>query len=283
MDLAALRKRLAAEEGISLIELLVTMIMAIIVTLALFAFQDVTLNQTSRVFARVDATQSARSVVEGLESKLHSACVAENVTPILAGSTDTSLSFISKYGSANTIVPDKHVVALNTTTNALTDTVYAVSGGSAPNWTFSSTPTSTTTLATNVMRENGTVPVFKYYAYGLAKDSGGRNYVDSSGNPYMILLDGASTLPSGITTSTGTPVPAGTTPFNSPTALTVPLSAPDAKIASAVTINMDVGPPGSLGTNGRYTTSPVTLSDQVTLRLTPVPSEGNLPSVPPCA
>lgn len=281
MVAAEMRRRLAADDGVTLIELLVTMIMAIIVSLALFAFQDVTLNQTSRTFARVDATQNARNAVETLESKLHSACIAENVTPILAGSTSSSISFISKYGSANTLTPEKHTVTLNPN-GTLTDTIYPVSGGSSPNWTFSSTPTSTSTLVSNATAD-GTTPVFKYFAYGLARDSSGNNYLDSSGNFYMILLDGTSTLPSGITTGSGAAVPAGTTPANSPSPLSVPLSAADAKIAAAVMINLRIGPDGSLGTNGRYTTAPVALSDQVTLRLTPVPSEGNLPSVPPCA
>ena len=129
---ARIRARLAAEDGVTLIELLTTMIMAIIVSLALFAFQDVTLNQTSRTFAKVDANQRARNVIETIESKLHSSCIAEGVTPIIAGSTATSLSFISKYGSANKLTPEKHTITLNGTTSApgtLVETVYPFASG----------------------------------------------------------------------------------------------------------------------------------------------------------
>jgi hypothetical protein len=252
----------------------------------------VTLNQTSRTFAKVDANQRARNVIETIESKLHSSCVAEGVTPIIAGSTATSLSFISKYGSANKLTPEKHTITMNGTTTApgtLVETVYPFASGTNAAPVFSTTPTSTTTLMENVQPPRDGGPTFSYFAFGLAKDSGGRNYIDSSNNPYMILLDGSSTLPSGITTSTGAAVAPGTMPANSPTALGVPLSTDNAKITSEVMIEMLVTAGGDLGTNKRYDTAPplgaapVEISSAVALRLTPPPSEGNLPSVPPCA
>ena len=103
----------------------------------------------------------------------------------------------------------------------------------------------------------------------------------------MILLDGTATLPSGSTTSTGGNVPANTIPYNSASdrsRLAVPLTtAPDsARLVSAVTITMQVGAGGKLGDNTTIS-NPVTVQDSVILRLTPVPSEGNLPTVPPCA
>ena len=45
---------------------------------------------------------------------------------------------------------------------------------------------------------------------------------------------------------------------------------------------MQVGAGGMLGDNTTIS-NPVTVQDSVILRLTPVPSEGNLPTVPPCA
>ena len=52
--------------------------------------------------------------------------------------------------------------------NDLVDKVYAATGGSSPNWTFSTTPTATKTLAENVTQAtvNGAVqPYFQYYSY----------------------------------------------------------------------------------------------------------------------
>ena len=48
---------------------------------ALFAFQDVTLRQTTRVFAKVDATQRARTTMELIETRLHSSCVVGERDP----------------------------------------------------------------------------------------------------------------------------------------------------------------------------------------------------------
>jgi prepilin-type N-terminal cleavage/methylation domain-containing protein len=279
--------RIAREEGgFTLVELLVAMAAGIIVCGALFALQNVAMFETNRVFARVDATQRARQVVETIESELHSSCIADGVTPIQSGSTSTSLRFISKYGSAATLTPELHVITLSGT--SLIDTRYAKSGGTSPNWTFSTTPlvapTNPKTLITGVSAD-GTTPVFRYYPYGIARDSAGNAYLDSAGNPYVTLLDGTSTLPSGVTTSSGGAVPAGTTPANSPTALSTAgagLTATDAKTASAVRFTLKVNPGGAMGTNPNYHEETV-FSDSVVLRLTPPLSDRNPQAVAPCA
>ncbi len=280
---AALRRLRADESGFTLVELLTVMLVSTVVMIALFTFQDITLRQSNAVFAKVDATQRARNAVEGIENRLRSACMAEDVVPIQAGSTDTSLAFVTKYGSAATLLPEKHVISLNTTTDVLTDTVSTATGGSVNNWTYAA-PVTRTML--DHVEQVGTTPVFRYYKYGIAADSAGNQYLDAAGNPFMILLDGTATLPTGTTTSSGGNVPAGTLPYNSAndrSRLVTPLSAADAKLASAVTITMSVGAGGGLGTNTKIQNAPVAVQDSVVLRLTPVPSEGNLPTVPPCA
>ena len=270
------------ERGLSLIELLTVMISAIIVALGFWAIQDMVLRQTNRVFARVDATQSARIAMETLESRMHSACVSEGVTPIQQNSTGDSIRFISKYGSQARLTPDLHVVTFNPTANTLTDTTFPSNGGVAPNYTFSTTASSTKILADNVSR-SGSTPIFQYYAFGEAKDSGGNSYVDAADNPYVMLLDGTSTLPDGLETSTGAAVPAGTKPANSPTTLPVPLSAANAKIAAAVNVTMVVGAGGKLGDNTNYSsTEPTTVQNTIGLRITPPPADGPLQTVRPC-
>ena len=63
-------RALAAEEGVSLIELLVAILAGMIVIIALFNLQIVTLHQTTRVFTKVDATQHARVAIEDLGNEL---------------------------------------------------------------------------------------------------------------------------------------------------------------------------------------------------------------------
>lgn len=145
-----IRERLANEEGgFTLVELLVVIIIAIVTTLALFAFQDLALRQSTQVFARVDATQEARQAIERIETRLHSACIAEDVTPIRAGSTTQSLSFVSRFGSAASLTPEKHTIALSGT--SLVDSTYAYTGtDSTGKWVFSGTPSSSVKLLSNV-------------------------------------------------------------------------------------------------------------------------------------
>lgn len=283
MRLRSATARIASDEGgFTLVELLVTIGAAIVVTGALFAIQNMTMLETGRIFSRVDATQRARATIATVESRLHSSCVADGVTPIQAGSTGTSLRFISKYGSAATLTPELHVISLSGT--ALTDSTYPKTGGLSPNWTFSTTASSTRTLVGEVA-QSGSTPVFQYFAYGVARDAGGNAYRDSPGNSYVMLLDGQSTLPTGVTTSSGGSVPAGTTPANSPTVLSTSgsgLSAADAKAASAVRMTLLVKPGGKMSTDPRYAEA-TTFSDSVTLRLTPPLSDRNPQAVTPCA
>jgi Tfp pilus assembly protein PilE len=276
-------ERVVSEEGgFTLVELLVVIIIAIVTTLALFAFQDLALRQSTRVFAKVDATQEARNVIERVETRLHSACVAEDVTPIQPGSTTTSLNFISKFGSAASVTPELHKIALTGT--QLNDSTYPVSGGTTPNWTFSTTASSTVRLLSTVTASPGNA-VFKYYKYGQALDSSGNPYVDAAGNPFYILLDGTSTLPSGLKTSGGASVPAGTLPANSTAIASAAqaggLTAQDAQDTAAVGITFKVGADGSLGAN-TVAASPITVSDTVVLRMTPVPSDNNQGVPSPC-
>ena len=123
---------------------------------------------------------------------------------------------------------------------------------------------------------------FTYYPYGIARDSGGNAYIDSAGNPYIMLLDGLSTLPSGIRTSTGGAVASGTMPANSPSPLTVPLDQAGANAAAAVGINLLVDADGGLGANPNNANAPITITDSVVLRITPVPSDNNQGVPKPC-
>lgn len=274
-----LDRGLRDESGMTLVELLTVMIMAIITSLALFSFQDLVLRQSNRVFARVDATQDARMTVERIQSRLQSSCVAEGVTPIFPGSDGDTLIFVSKYGSAATLAPDKHVIELSGTT--LTDTTYPHASGTTPaTWQFS--PTGSTQRIHTAVKEPQGKSAFIYYGYGIAKNAQGANYVDTAGNPYYMLLDGLSTLPSNARTSGGASVPAGTMPANSPSPIPVPLSPQNAARVVAVSINLVVDADGGIGANPNNDRAEATVSDSVVLRITPVPSDNNQGVPAPC-
>jgi type II secretory pathway pseudopilin PulG len=161
------------ERGFTMVELLVATAASIVVLFGILALVDVTTRGSARVAARVEANQRARVTLQRLLDQLHTTCVAPNVLPVVAASNgftsdDNTLIFLRQTGSAVSPTPDQYVVELENGT--LTQRVYPATGGTAPSWTFSATPQSTTQLATDVgpARVGGgsaTVPLFQYFAY----------------------------------------------------------------------------------------------------------------------
>ncbi len=150
------------QRGFTLIELLVTLAAGIVVMSTIAMITTVALHNQDRIARRVDANQRGRPVMTRIMMELHSACVAQRMTPILAGSTGTSMTFLSKSGSGVNPTPDKHVITLAGGT--LTDTTYPATGGSAPGpWTFSATPSSNWQLLTKVTAPSGVM--FRYFQF----------------------------------------------------------------------------------------------------------------------
>ena len=164
---------MSSERGFTMVELLVAMAISVVVLMGILAIVDVTTRGSARVAARVEANQRARTTMERLVEGLHSTCVAPNVLPVVAASngytsSDNALIFLQQTGSAVSPTPTERVVSLEGDT--LKERVYPATGGTAPSWTFASTPSSTTTLATDVASAKfgnppSAVPLFQYFAY----------------------------------------------------------------------------------------------------------------------
>lgn len=230
------------ERGFTLVELLVAMAVGTIILLAAFNLIDRGTHATGRIAGRVEANQRARPVMQRIMDQLHSSCVADNVTPIMAGSTATQMQFLTQTGSTASITPDKHVITLAGTT--LTDATYKASPttptitSSSTSWTFSSAVASTRELLTGVasaMTGSPSVatPLFQYYAYVSGQLSS--------------------------------------------TPLAVPLTAATAKTAAAVTVSFAATPSAARDDSHRA----VTLSDTATMRFT-APDEDSTVTELPC-
>jgi hypothetical protein len=159
---------MTGERGYSIAELMVAIAVSMIILTAIMAMVQVSTRGQERVASRVAANQRARPVMTNIVNTLHSGCVAPGVAPVLAGSSDSSLSFISKSGDSVTPSPDRHVVSLSGTT--LSESIYPATGGTPPTWTFSGTASSTRQLLTGVGpgaigEPPSNVPLFRYYAY----------------------------------------------------------------------------------------------------------------------
>lgn len=159
---------MTGERGFTVAEMVMGMAVFVIVLSAILAMVEVAVHNQDRVARRVAANQRARPLMTRLVDQLHSGCVAPGAAPVLTGSTETTIGFISKSGSTVSPTPDKYVVSLNN--GALTETVYPATGGAPPTWTFSGTPSSTRELLKGVTTAtagtpSSSVPLFRYFAY----------------------------------------------------------------------------------------------------------------------
>lgn len=159
---------MSGERGFSLIELMVSMAAFIVVFSAILMMVQVATRNQADVAGKVATNQRARPVMTNMIDRLHSSCVSPGVAPIAAGSTGTSMTFISKSGATVSPTPDRYTISL--TGDTLSESRYVATGGSPPSWTFSPTPTTTRELLSGVGQGSigdppVTVPLFRYYAY----------------------------------------------------------------------------------------------------------------------
>jgi Tfp pilus assembly protein PilW len=150
------------QRGTTMVELLVSISATLIVMMAVVTLTTAVLHHQDRITRRVDATSRARPVMTRIVQELHSACVTSHIVPVRTGSSSTSITFLSQSGSAVGPTPDLHTISLNGTT--LNETVTRATAGSiAPNWDFSSPPSTPRTLLTNVAAPGGVI--FRYYDF----------------------------------------------------------------------------------------------------------------------
>ena len=148
------------ERGTTMIELLVSISATLVVMIGVVTLTTTVLHHQDRINRRVDANSRGRPVMTRMVQELHSACVTSHIVPIRTGSTGTSITFLSKSGSAVGPIPDLHTISLRSST--LRETVFPMTG-TAPNWTPLGTPLSNAALLTNVSAPGGAI--FRYYDF----------------------------------------------------------------------------------------------------------------------
>jgi type II secretory pathway component PulJ len=162
--------RMRDERGTTLVELMVGLAAGMVVLAALSMVLIVAVRTTSRIGARVDATQRARVVLTQITEELHSACIEPQMAPILSESNKTELVFVHAVsGTASSVAPTpvKSVIRLNGNTLEQKDTAWVK--GTAPNWEWSAATPSTRKLLTKVSPGglSGTLFTYKVYSNGV--------------------------------------------------------------------------------------------------------------------
>ena len=161
-----LRTRAASQRGFTMIEMLVALLAAGIISTASLYTVIISLHFSSNYQDRIDANQQGRIAMVRVIQALQSACVAPQVPPVVAGSTATKLVVYSNQSDAATIQPN--LVTIQLASGSLTMGTQAWSSGNYPNYVFSSTVTNFTLLphaAQATLNGTGSQPVFQYFGY----------------------------------------------------------------------------------------------------------------------
>jgi prepilin-type N-terminal cleavage/methylation domain-containing protein len=253
--------KLREERGYTLVELLVAMAMGTVIAMAAFSLLEFTTSDVSRINERSHVDQTGRVALERIVLQLHSSCVAPTVTPILPGSGEKTIKFISETSPLN-----EHGEPVSSLSKVrLHEIVYTPaaekkegtliekswpSSGSSPEYKFNEKEAPTEVKLLTGVRQSinpetkALVPVFQYYRYYRSSESGAK----------LGLLN--------------------------TTAATVPLaSEEEAEEIAKVTISFTLAPEGhESATFGND--RPVVLEDSTVLRLAPSSEAAGNPNLP---
>jgi prepilin-type N-terminal cleavage/methylation domain-containing protein len=225
------------QSGYTLIELLVAMAIGLIVSLGAFTFLEFASGDVSRVTDRVHVTQTGRLALEKIMLELHSVCVTPEVNPILLGSNESVIKFVSETGNQASFPTVKeheilYTKASGTTEGTLIEKTYSSVGEAVKgNYTFSSTVLGTTRLLTGVRQTTESTPIFRYYRY----------YHEADATPVYGEID--------------------------PTPIT-PLTKAEAEELSKVTVSFTLAPEGKESSTFNHD-RPVAFEDSALFRLSP--------------
>jgi prepilin-type N-terminal cleavage/methylation domain-containing protein len=162
---------LRGEEGFTLPELLVGIIIGTIVLLAALTVLDSTVSLGTKVSKRVDATQRGRSGLDRITRDLQSmVCLpGDPAQDALIAGSDSSVDIYADLGDGSTTrPPQRRTITYSPATRRITESVYTPTGAAGA-YVFPTTPTATTTLLSDVIQD-GTTPIFTYYPIDSTPD-----------------------------------------------------------------------------------------------------------------
>jgi Tfp pilus assembly protein PilW len=162
---------LRSEEGFTLPELLVGIIIGMIVVIASLNVLDNTVSLGTKVSKRVDATQRGRTGLDRITRDLQSmVCVpGDPAQDALIAGSDNSVDVYADLGDGSASrPPQRRTITYTPATRRLTESVYTPTG-TAGAYVFPTTPTATTTLLSDAIQD-GSTPIFTYYPIDSTPD-----------------------------------------------------------------------------------------------------------------
>lgn len=159
--IAHARRRLRSQDGDSLTELLVAMVLGLIIIFASLSMLDGSSRLAARTQAHVDATRRGRLAMEEITRVLRSQLCLGPGTPPISQGLNSSVMF---YANLGTVDAPPHRFTLRLTAGSWWLDEY-VGTGTPPSLVWPSTPASSKLLLTGVTPTSG-VPVLRYWAFG---------------------------------------------------------------------------------------------------------------------
>jgi prepilin-type N-terminal cleavage/methylation domain-containing protein len=173
---------LRREDGFTLPELLVTLVIAVTVSLATFALIEFVMKRTGEVDQRVDASQRGRLVMDTITRELRSQVCVDSTTPAMAtragditdGNTATFYVDLTDGSKLATTPPALHSLVYDTATQKIIEKEYKgiwmqQTSGTPPITktvpAYPNAPSSTRVLLTDVYPLALNAPIFRYYKY----------------------------------------------------------------------------------------------------------------------
>jgi prepilin-type N-terminal cleavage/methylation domain-containing protein len=162
---------LRREEGFTLPELLVGMLIGTIVLMAALTMLDTTVSMGTKVGKRVDATQRGRTGLDRITRDLRSqVCLpGDPALDSLIAASDNSVDVYADLGDGSAArPPQRRTITFDPAQRTVVERVYTPTGSSGT-YVFPTSPTTTTMLVRDVIQD-GTTPIFTYYPIDATPD-----------------------------------------------------------------------------------------------------------------
>jgi prepilin-type N-terminal cleavage/methylation domain-containing protein len=163
--------RLRREDGFSLPELLITLVIALVVSLATFSIVELVMKKSGETAARVEATQRGRLVMDTITRQLRSQVCISSQTPAMYSATATAAGFYVDFTdqSDRDAAPQLHQLTFDPAKGTIVeqDTQGTSNHATPPVFSYNLADPAKNerkTLIGDVTTYKDT-PVFQYYAY----------------------------------------------------------------------------------------------------------------------
>lgn len=163
--MSAVRRRLRAQGGFTLIEMLMALLIgSIVLGAAMYIFQAGQRSST-RVQDRAESVQRGRVVMEQLTQRIRSqVCLGPGYPAMTAGSS-TGMTFYMDIGNENFQPQQMRLTYDPSNGGQVTETTWNMTAtGSGSGWQVAASPSRVRVLATNLAL-NGATPFFQFYSF----------------------------------------------------------------------------------------------------------------------